>query len=257
MSEGDRTYYDEIKSGVITRRMARPRKRHVQQQLFRHGGKRRGAGRPPKGPRSSERHKRRPMLRASEPVHVTIRLARDIRNLRTRDLYRAIRFATYAIAERQQDRFRIIHMSIQRNHLHLICEASDRMALARGMQGFEISAARRVNGALVRSGRVFPDRYHARILKSPRAARHALSYVLNNWRRHRLDRGSSWLVDPFSSGISFTGWKELEGAVWMWKPSDPRYQPLLVFRPESWLLRVGWQQAGAIRMSDVPGQMAS
>ncbi len=235
--------------------MARPRKRHVQQELFRHGGKRRGAGRPPNGPRSSERHKRRPNLRASDPVHVTIRIATDIRNLRTRDLYRAIRFATYAIAERQQDRFRIVHISIQRNHLHLLCEAVDRMALARGMQGFEVSAARRVNAAIGRRGSVFTDRYHARVLNSPRSTRHALAYVLNNWRRHRLDRGSRWLVDPFSSGISFTGWKELEGAIWMWKPSDSRYEPLLVFRPQTWLLRVGWQRAGAIRARDVPGPL--
>ncbi len=114
--------------------MARPRKRHVQQQLFRHGGKRRGAGRKPKGPRASERHKVRPHLARYHPVHVTLRIVGEVRNLRTRDLYKALRWATLSVAHRQQHRFRIVHISIQHNHGHLIAEASDRMALARGVQ---------------------------------------------------------------------------------------------------------------------------
>jgi REP element-mobilizing transposase RayT len=239
--------------------MARPRKRHIQQELFRHGGKRRGAGRPPKGPRPREKHKRRPTFKASQPIHVTLRVAADIGRLRTRELYKAIRWATVSVAEKHEDRFRIVHMSIQGNHLHLIVEAEDRMALARGMQGFEISAAKHINAAMSRRrrsrrrGTVFTDRYHARILNSPTSAKRAIAYVLNNWRRHRQDRGSSWLVDPYSSGISFPGWKELEGALWMWRPSDPRYQPLLVFQPKTWLLRTGWELAGPIRVRDVPG----
>jgi hypothetical protein len=41
----------------------------------------------------------------------------------------------------------------------------------------------------------------------------------------------------------------------MWKPSDPRYEPLLVVPPQTWLLRIGWQRAGAIRTRDVPGPL--
>jgi len=82
--------------------MARPRKRHIQQPLaFRtHGGARPGAGRKPNGLRAGQPHDRRPQLRASQPVHVTLRVARDIRQLRRRDLYHAIRRATLAVAAR-------------------------------------------------------------------------------------------------------------------------------------------------------------
>ncbi|MBV8757161.1 MAG: transposase [Deltaproteobacteria bacterium] len=140
--------------------MGRPRKRHLQQLLHfgDKNGQRRGnpnkrrrtpgvkLGRPPKGPRSSERHKVRPQLKSTQPVLVTLRVSDEITRIRTRDAYQAVRWATIAVAERMS--FRIVHISIQHNHVHLIVEADDRMALARGMQAFEISAARRINAAI-------------------------------------------------------------------------------------------------------------
>ena len=59
--------------------------------------------------------------------------------------------------------------------IELVCEAADRNALARGMQGFEISAARALNRAAGRRGRVFADRYRARILMTRPALRAALA----------------------------------------------------------------------------------
>lgn len=243
--------------------MARPRKRHVQQPLaFRsHGGAREGAGRKPNGPRAGQPHTRRPQLLPSQPVHVTLRVARDIRQLRTRDLYRAIRAATIAVSWRED--FRIVHLSIQHDHIHLIAEADGRLELSRGVRGFEISAARQINRAiserarLARSGAVFPDRYHARILKTPTETRRAICYVVNNWRKHREDRAPllrEFPVDPFSSGISFTGWRELAHRSRLWQP-PPTYERLRVQLPRSWLLAHGWQRAGSIGVRDRPGSV--
>jgi REP element-mobilizing transposase RayT len=248
----------EIKS--VEEDMARVRKRHVQQELFRHGGKRKGAGRPAKGKRPSERHKTRARLLGSQPVHVTLRVADDLGSFRRRDMFQAVRWATLAVAATQQDTFRIVHLSIQGNHIHLICEADDHIALARGLQGFEGSAAKHVNRTVSkrrgkrRKGSVFPDRYHSRILKSPTSVKRALSYVLNNWRHHGYDRATfarTWLVDPFSSGISFPGWKELAGHDVMWKP-PPTYEGLWVWLPRTWLLQEGWRRVGEISARDVP-----
>ena len=48
------------------------------------------------------------------------------------------------------------------------------------------------------------DRYHVRALETPREVRHALVYVLQNWRKHLTDvRG----LDPRSSAAWFTGWR--------------------------------------------------
>ncbi|MGN6110166.1 MAG: transposase [Kofleriaceae bacterium] len=230
-------------------------KRGQQEMVFRtRGGKRRGAGRPPKGRRSSERHECRPEHVARYPVHVTIRVAEDVARLRTKRMFAAVREATLVTAKRSD--FRIVHMSVQANHVHLIVEAEHKWALARGMQGFEISAAKHINAASGRRGAVFQDRYHARPLTTPRAVRHAICYVLNNWRRHREDRAPharGWNLDPFSSGIAFAGWQELVGSPVMYKPPED-YQSLLVWRPRTWLLSTGWSAHHAlISAHEVPG----
>jgi REP element-mobilizing transposase RayT len=41
-----------------------------------------------------------------------------------------------SIAASEKDGFRVVHFSIQSNHLHLIVEATDEQSLSRGMQGF-------------------------------------------------------------------------------------------------------------------------
>ena len=242
------------------------RKRHVQQTLeFKTwGGKRDGAGRPPKGPRSSERHKKRARFKPTEPLHVIARVKRDVGRLRKRHMYKAIREATFCVAK-HEDIFRIVHLSIQGTHLHLIVEAENSRALAKGMQAFEISAAKQINWALSkrlrsrRRGRVFTDRYHVRILKSPMLARRALAYVLNNWRHHEEDRANitkSWKVDPYSSGILFNGWKEREERPF-WALPPPTYERLLVWFPRTWMLKEGWRKHGLISLYEVPGPLMS
>jgi REP element-mobilizing transposase RayT len=193
-------------------------------------------------------------------VHVTLRAISAVGNLRRRCVYRAIREATLTTARR--DGFRIVHLSIQRTHVHLLVEAKDKTALASGMQGFQISAAKHLNREISkgrpgprRRGAVFPDRYHAEIITSPRQARHALKYVLLNWRRHGEDRAAAvrgWHVDWFSSAHAFPDWTEYgdDGLLWRWPPT---YEPLQVFRATTWLLREGWKIHGAtISCREVP-----
>jgi len=244
----------------------RARKRHVQQEIrfpdkngqWR-GGKRAGAGRPAKGPRSSERHERRARFRASEPLHVVLRAAAAVGRLRKRHIYMALRDAMITTFPRED--FRIVHISIQANHVHLLVEANDYMALARGMQGFQISAAKHINAVIsehtkqTRKGSVFPDRYHAEVITSRRHARHSLAYVLNNWRHHgehRAPIARGWKIDPFASGDSFDGWRELEDSPVLWKTRDT-YKAMPVWRPKTWLLREGWRMHGLIGATEMPG----
>ena len=238
----------------------RARKRHIQQSLFRHGGKRKGAGRKPGGPRSSAAHKTRPEVKAEHVLHVVLRAVPEIGNLRRPEIYRAIRAASRTAARRTTP-FRIVHLSIQRTHVHLLVEAEDKLALARGMQGFQISAARHINTAVGvdryrrRRGAVFVDRYHLVVIDSPTQARHVLAYVLCNWRKHREDRyglPASWLIDPYSSACAFRDWKEHDETTAPWTLPE-RYRPLVVSQPRSWLLSIGWKQVGTISFREVPG----
>ena len=231
---------------ATSKRKRSSRKRHVQQDLFRRGGKRRGAGRKPKGPRAGERHETRPDFKPYHALHVVMRVAAEVGSLRKRKMYKALREATITAALRE--RFRIVHVSLQRTHVHLLIEAEHKAALARGMQGFTISAARHINTALGngvrrRRGRVFIDRYHVKVIKSPTQARHTIRYILSNWRHHSEDQhglASTWLVDPFSSGILFPDWAELQDKPWMW-PIRESYDPLIVRRPTTWILAEGWK----------------
>jgi REP element-mobilizing transposase RayT len=259
--------------------MAKQRKRHTQTKMFEADGsrpiqrfrkdgkrdRRKGnSGRKPKGKHAGSPHKTRPELRGNTAVHVVLRVVPAIGSLRRRFMYRAVRAATIAMAlrelhDRQGEAFRIVHVSIQRTHIHLIVEADSKRALSRGLQGFQISAAKHLNREFSRllperrRGTVFPDRYHEELITSPKQARHALSYVLNNWRKHKEDGGREWNVDPFSSGAAFTGWKYLEDKTEMWSVRST-YQPLVVYLPRTWLLRQGWQRHGLIEFDEVPSR---
>ena len=229
----------------------------------RKAGKGKRLGRPPTNGRAGSPHTVRPTLKARNPLHIVLRAIAVVGSLRRREIYKAVRWATIVAAKHEG--FRIVHLSLQRTHVHLLVEAENKHALARGMQAFQISAAKLINAAISkgkaerRRGSVFPDRYHQAIIETPRQARRALAYVLNNWRKHREDRGDlskTWLVDPFSTGVLFNGWKELEGHDVMWKWRDT-YDPMIVWLPRTWLLSEGWRRHGLIGAREVPSASAA
>ena len=205
------------------------------------GGWRPGAGRPRSKGRRNVEHRRRPALARWTPVHVTLRCRKEVGRLRRRVGYRAVREAL-GVTLRRLDRFRIVHVSIQHNHLHLIVEARDRRVLGRGMQGFSISCARQINRRLGRRGGVFADRYHARALGTPREVRHGLNYVLNNWRHHQEAAGARSPFDPYSSASAFAGW------TFSPRRSLTRESELLPTAvARFWLLTSGWKRRSGNR----------
>jgi REP element-mobilizing transposase RayT len=162
--------------------------------------------------------------------------------LRSKGVYAALRAAFAAGCDRFG--FRLTQYSVQKDHIHMIAEAKDGRALARGMQGLLIRVAKALNRVWGRRGSVFPDRYHERALRTPREVRSALAYVLNNARRHglRLAQG----MDFFSSGPWFDGWRETFRT-----RGVPQTRPVATGR--TWLLRTGWRRRGLIRLAEVPG----
>jgi REP element-mobilizing transposase RayT len=220
------------------------------------GGKRANAGRKKSGTRRDPLHRERPEHVARYPLHVVLRVRKDVGRLRRRKVYAGAHLALVAIAARIA--FRVVHISIQHNHLHLLVEADSSEMLESGMRALTISLARRINASLARSGKVFEFRYHATPLTSPRQTRNALAYVLNNWRRHREDeRGfheRTMPLDRFSSAISFGGWADFRMRVDEWP--DVIDEPLRVSSPRTWLLNTGWELARRpIRTSDTPGPL--
>jgi REP element-mobilizing transposase RayT len=146
------------------------------------GGKRKGAGRKPKGERAGVPHMERAVLKARFPVHVTWRMERGVWSLRTRRCFGPMKRAMYAGAVKNG--FRLVHYAVMGNHVHLIVEAQDRVKLATGMQGLGVRIAKALNRVMRRHGRVIGDRYHAHILKTPSEVKRARHYLLTNAQHH-------------------------------------------------------------------------
>ncbi len=135
---------------------------------------------------------------------------------------------------------RLLHYTLQSNHLHFIVESEDRRALSRAMQGLAIRIARTLNRLWNRTGQVFSDRYHDRILRTPREVRNALVYVLRNHVKHGIALVG---LDPFASGAWFDGWEDAQGGT-------ERASHLA--RAKTWLLRTGWKYWGPVRPEEIP-----
>ena len=209
--------------------------------LARHGGRREGAGRKP-GANPLVRHRSRRSLASRHPCHVTLRVRDGAPSLRAPGFVRAFEETLARGCERGE--FRVVHYALLRDHAHLIVEAKDRHALGRGMK----SLTRRMVWAMRRAfgwhGGLLEDRYHMRVLKTPREVRNAIRYVLLNMARRR--RAALRTLDPASSGRWFDGWRR-GGA----RRASGGEGPVATAR--TWLLREGWRRGGLLDPSEVPG----
>ncbi len=200
---------------------SRRRPRQLPLALPQWGGRRKGAGRKSSTGRQGVTHKRRPALDHRLPLHVTLRVAEHVFNLRSGRAMKRVAEALRGGA----DRFgvRVVQLSVQGNHIHCMVEAPDKAALSSAMKGLSVRLARRMNALMGRSGRVIADRYHARTLRTPTEVRNAIHYIRHN-RRHHLGAAAAQLpadwVDPYGSDT---------GA-------------LALPHPSTWLLRIGWRR---------------
>jgi REP-associated tyrosine transposase len=266
---------------------ARKRRRQSRQQslnlyLGRRGGYREHAGRP-RGPRPLVWHRSRKDFPETHPCHVTLKVRAGLPSLRQWHVVREVEARFRAVAAGaiaggharasagggSRTAFRLVHYSIQDDHAHLIVEAESREALGRGMKSLASRFAFAVNRGLGRVGRVLADRYHLRILRSPRQVRNALVYVLLNARRHAAQRVArrrksglraapiprAGVLDAASSARWFPGWRG-DRAV---DRSPPRSLGALpaVAEPRTWFLRVGWRRFGLLDPNEVPGGLGA
>ncbi len=168
------------------------------------GGPRLGSGRKP-GANPGLPHRGRPRFPGRFPAHVTLKMRPDVPSLRTVRVVREIERSFAAACERGQ--FRVVHYSLQSDHAHLLVEAANRHALGRGMKAIGARLARAVNRVCQRRGPVLADRFHLRLLRTPREVRAALAYVLLNARRHARRMVGAVSLDPASSAWWFDGWR--------------------------------------------------
>jgi len=182
----------------------------------------RGPGRPPLD-NGRVPHSSRPRLAKKSALHVTLRVNRNVPNLRTRRRFNAIKHAFVRFCGSGKGRtqaaegFRLVSFAVLANHVHFVVEADSKRALSMGMQKLLHSISRRLNALSVREhggrvstqggdyaklhgwlGRVFSDRYHSHLLSSPTEMVRAVRYVLQNAERH-YGTGGGPAKDPFTS----------------------------------------------------------
>ena len=191
---------------------------------------------------------RRTPIKRSHPVHVTVRVRDGIPRLRTKRFLRAFRHSLRQACDRGA--FRVVHYSVQSDHLHFLVEARDKQALGSGMKSLSSRVARAVNRVFGRTGPVLLGRYHVRVLTSPREVRNALRYVLLNARKHWAERNRGRTLAPFldeaSSGRWFDGWKRRP---WAEPPADaPEVAP-----SRFWVTTTGWRRHRLIDPAETPG----
>jgi REP element-mobilizing transposase RayT len=217
--------------------------RQLEIDFRQHGGKRKGAGRKPQSAEAGMPHRQRSAKKRAEPLHITVRLADGLPSLRCGDALKLVLAALSASSDRHG--MRIIHYSVQGNHLHLLVEADDRACVARGMNALLSPLARALNKLWGRRGKVFPDRYHDEVISTPTQARNALRYVLQNGKKHGAVPRSS--IDLCSSAPVFDGWKG--------RPSIPADPVVAAVAPAStWLLSTGWRRHGLLDIHELPVQ---
>ena len=156
------------------------------------------------------------------PLHVTLRMAPHVYNLRSRRSFQVIAQALRGGADRFE--VRVVKFSVQGNHIHMLVEAPSRVALGRAQKGLSVRLAKGLNRLMGRSGRVLYDRYHAHLLRTPTEVRHAMTYIRDNAKKHACARGEAYsagYVDPYSSESRAFDF-DLPGA-------------------QTWLVRKGWR----------------
>ena len=204
------------------------------------GGRRDGAGRKPNPGRRPMPHRARPEHSPSQPSHVTLRARPGAGRLRVRPVFEALRDAIRAASDAS---CRVVHFSVQHDHVHLLIEASDKQELTRGMRGLTIRMARAVNRVAHRDGAVWAERYHARALASPREVRNVLVYLLRNGRKHESAEVGPF--DPCLSAPWFDGFRD--GA-----PAAPAGVERPIAKPRTWLAGVGWRRLGLLGAHETP-----
>jgi len=215
-----------------------------------HGGRRKGAGRKPTG-NAGVRHRQRQVLASRFPVHVTVKLQRGLPRLRRREEYGALRAAFHAgcAGVKQRGAFRLCHYAVLNDHLHFLVEAHDRTSLSRGLQGLLVRIARTLNKLWARRGKVFADRYHDRILRTPREVRNAIRYVLQNARKHAAEGrmlAVPQAIDTYTSAPWFDGFREtitVRGLEVVIRP---------VTSARTWMLTLGWRRHGLLSVHELP-----
>ena len=164
-------------------------------------------------------HRTRDVVTKRTPVHVNFKYKTHIRNKQ------CLKLLKRAIVNARGYGLRIIHFSMQHNHIHLILEPVSNDIMTRGMRSLTITFAKGL-----KAGKVQLERYHLHVLRTKREAINARNYVLFNKQKHEKGICGTSMIDEYCSI-----W-ELEGALELIKEMAKKLRMRLIVKE-----RVRWE----------------
>ncbi|MGZ3789003.1 MAG: hypothetical protein ACXVLQ_10790 [Bacteriovorax sp.] len=151
-----------------------------------------GAGRPAIHDRGI-RHIVRDEIKRTTPLHLTVKIEGKKAGIKNKNTLKVLH---HAIKKARLLGLRILHYTLEYDHVHLLVETDNKKILGRGMQSFGICFSKGINKIKQTSGRVFKTRYHFRRLETPTECKNALNYILGNTIKHKH---SSSIISPYNS----------------------------------------------------------
>ena len=160
-----------------------------------------GAGRPAKHDRGI-RHIARDEFNRLTVLHLTVKIDRAKAGLKNKQ---TLKLLWHAIKKARLKGLKIIHYTLEFDHIHLLVEADNKAIVGTGMQSFGISLSKGINKIKGLSGQVFKTRYHFRKLKTPTEVKNVIHYILGNSIKHK----SSSFINQYNSLVRVDSFKEL------------------------------------------------
>lgn len=139
------------------------------------------------------RHVKRDRITKLTSMHITIKVRENKADIKSKKILNALH---HAIWRARLKRIRVIHYTLEFNHVHLLVEADCHKVMHRGMQAFGISIAKAINKFKMKTGQVYKNRYHLKKITNPVQLKNVLHYIFHNGVHHK---SGTTLLNPFNS----------------------------------------------------------
>lgn len=139
------------------------------------------------------RHTSRPILKRPASLHLTVKVRKNKAEIKNKSVLKLLK---HAIQNARRQGLRVIHYSLEYDHVHLLIEAENNFILGRGMQSFGVTMAKGINRLKRLKGSVYKHRYHFRMIFSTRQLKYVMNYIFTNGMKHKR---SKTIQDPYNS----------------------------------------------------------
>ncbi len=151
-----------------------------------------GAGRPALND-PGIRHTKRPLLKKPTSLHLTVKIKKNKAEIKNKSVLAILK---RSILNARRQGLRVIHYSLEYDHVHLLIEADNNHILGKGMQAFGVTFSKAINRLKKLTGEVYKHRYHFRRISSSKELKNVMNYIFTNGVKHKT---SKFIVNSYNS----------------------------------------------------------